>query len=341
MKTKKMLFKAAVCLMAVMFVFSSVSALAAEYVTYTTYDLDADLATVKTVVVGASGEVAYLAYNGDNPETEGAIFHIDQTTGTGNDVFEYTVDAEKIAASQTHSILVGTQTEGALEATPAALGTDYTLTVNFAGCKVVLRDTSNPEVADNTVTLETSGTVKVGNGNALVFEVTDVDTTYDASKVTAKLDDVAFDGTVIPTITGNAVLNITLGLAERDTEISEEEEAPTAAEKIVSVTDEYVNQSGDAIAVKKLTKFGKVALGTNGAADIIEYGIIISDDQGSEPLKVVGGGNELLEQTDGVFAIIVEGLDDEFEGTIKVKTFVTTANGTSEGVEYTYTDAVE
>ena len=334
MKTKKMLFKAAVCLMVVVFMFSSVSALAADYVTYTTYDLATGNATVKTVVTGVtSGEVAYLAYEGTDPEADGAIFHIDQTTGTGNDVFEYTVDADKIAASNVHAILVGTQEAGKLDVNTSTqkLGTDYELTVNFTGCKVVLTDVSNDDVTTNTVTLEESGSVvTVGNGNALVFEVTDVDSAYDASKVTATLDTVALEGTEF-TVSANAVLDITLGAAVRDTVISEEEEAPTAAETI-SVVDDYVNQSGDAIAAKALTKFGKITLGDEA---VIEYGIIITDSTDAE-LKVCGGGIELLEQTDGAFAIIVEGLEDEFEETLKVKTFVTTASGTSYGVEYTY-----
>lgn len=328
MKTKKMLFKAAVCLMVVMFVFSSVSALAADYVTTTTYNLDTGVATVKTLVTGATGEVAYLAYTGTDPEADGAIFHIDQLTATGNDAFEYTVDAAKVA--DTHSMLVGTSSEGKLstETEGVKFGTDFTLTVEVANCKLTLTDATDTTEAPNTKVFAENGTVTVGNGNKLTYAISDVAEGYDANSAVVTLNSVALDATEF-TVSADATLAVTLSEAKKETVASKEE---TVASGEAVVESAMTSATGEEVKADVLTKFGKVTLGDDA---VVEYGIIITDEDGNT-LKINGGDIAALATTDGAFAIIVEGLDGEFDGTYKVKTFVTTAAGTTYGAEYSY-----
>ena len=339
-----MLFKAAVCLMAVVIMmFSTVSALAAaDYYTTTTYNLTTGLATVKTTVTGATGEVAYLAYEGNNPEDDDAVFYIDQITATGvNDVFEYTVEAAKIDVSNTHSILVGTSSEGQLPTETEGvvkLGTDYELTVNFTGCKVVLTDNSVASATPNTVTLNKSGIVTVGNGNSLVWRVEDVDSAYDANTAKATLNGVSLDGNQV-VVSGNATLEITMDAAKKDTTIVvESSDAEIDAASCVSKDNAENPNTGEAVVIQRLTRMGTIVLGDD---DIEEYGIVITDASDNDTKRIIGGGNDLLKtHTNGKFAIIIEGVDGELDGTYYVQTFVKVKGVYQYGATYVYENGV-
>ena len=333
MKTKKMLFKAAVCLMVVMFVFSSVSALAADYYTTTTFNLVTGLATVRTTVTGASGEVAYLAYTGDDAEADDAIFYIDQVTGSGNDVFEYTVAAEKVTG--THAMLVGT-TDGKLatdDETVNYFGTDYTLTVNVENCELTLTDASNTEAVPNAKVFAEDGSVTVGNGNNLTYAVTDVKEGYDINTAVVTLNGEVIDGTSF-TVTADATLEVTVDVAKKVTEAAKET-APVEGEGVAEA-DPELNAGGEEVAIKALTKFGKIEMGDDA---VTAYGIIITDSE-DRTMTINGGNIDLLSATNGAFAIIIEGLADDFEDTLKIKTFVTVGETTTYGTEYTYTNGV-
>ncbi len=334
MKTKKMLFKAAVCLMAVAFVFSSVSALAADYYTTTIYKLGTNEVTVKTTVTDVTtGEIAYIAYTGEDPEAEGAIFHIDQKTSSSDNTFTYTTTADKI--SGTHAMLVGTQEAGKLstEVTDKAkFGTDFDLAITIENGSITLTDATSTEEVPNVATFDANGTLAVANGNILTYALEAAEG-YDAATAVVTYNGEVITETTLPAITADATLAVTFSEAKKATEAVKEEEV-VAAE---TVTEDTMKAEDDTdVTVDSLTKFGKIALGD---AAVAKYGIIISD--GTEEIEVLGGGIELLPQTEGAFAIVIQAEDGEFVGTYNVKTFVEDAEGNKTfGAEYTYVDGV-
>ncbi len=331
MKTKKMLFKAAVCLMAVVIMmFSTVSALAAvDYTTTTVYTLGSEDVTVKTTVTGVTaGEISYLVHTGAEP-TDETILHIDQITHGTTDTFSF--GTTKTALTDTHSVLVGTQEAGKVEPTDAlAKGTTtYTLTVNVENGTVAISDKAD---AENVVNVETTGTeVLVGNDNDLVIATTPA-TGYENGTVTVTLavgdgEAAVVEGTELGKLTGDAVLTIAYAEAETKTEIVVDPEG-AANDAVISTTQTADDDTE--VPVKAYTRFGKIA----NPAGLKEYGIIVIYDEADALADIAGnmvidgqyvdvlkGGNVADVEVSGLFAIVIEGLESEFVSDLYVRTY--------------------
>lgn len=341
-----MLFKAAVCLMAVVIMmFSTVSALAAvDYYTTTTYNLSTGEVTVKTTVtnVTANDEIAYIAYTGGNPETDGAIFYIDQKTADeGNNVFEYTADATKIA-DDTHVMLVGTANNGKLsddQTSAIKFGTDYTLTVVVTGGKVALADAA--DATNKTEVENKTATIKVGNGNEIIYQLTAAEGYDDTNPVVALVDAqgvaIAHENKTFE-VTGDATLTVTFAQTETETEIVKEIEV-NASEKNKTTTSYVNNNTQEEVRAEAITKFGTMTI---GSTQCDAYGIELSDTADFADKSVFKGTGSWTELTaaDGRFAIVIEGLEGEFNGDYYIRTFVTVGGKTTYGETFKYVDGV-
>ncbi len=347
MRTKKMLFKAAVCLMAVVIMmFSTVSALAAaDYYTTTTYNLSTGEVTVKTTVtnVAANDEIAYIAYTGGNPEDDDAIFYIDQITAEeGNNVIEYTAPAEKIA-DDTHVMLVGT-TAGKLsedQTDAIKFGTDYTLTVVATNGKVALADAA--DAANKTEVDNKTAEIKVGNGNEIIYQLTAAEGFDDTNPVVTLVDGqgaaIAHENKTFK-VTGDATLTVTFSKTETKTEAVEEEEVNDAEKELVDVTTNTNVNTGEVVETKAITKFGTMTIGDTACA---AYGIELSDTADFANKEVFNGLGTWADLTDknGRFAIVIEGTPEEFENvTYYIRTFVTVGDNTTYGKVFEYVNGV-
>lgn len=328
MKTKKMLFKAAVCLMAVMFVFSSVSALAADYITYTTYDLETENVTVKTVVSDvAAGEVAYLVHTGAEA-TDETIVHIDQISEAPYN-FEFTTT--KTELTDTHSVLVGTQDGKVIPSVALATGAvTYKLTVNVTNGSASISDKVN--VAD-VVNVDETAEIWVGNENDLLLGLT-ADDGFDTPVIT--LNDAEFTGAELGKLNADSVLNITFEKAVITPEIVEDDDQTVES---VVVPEEIKNEAGEVVGTKvSYSKFAKIS----APAGLTKYGIIVLNnvnglaDAALEAEMVVNGANVTTLEgalpetvaTSGLFAFVIEGLSTEFTNDLCIRTYAIFGEGT-------------
>ena len=329
----------------VIMMFSTVSALAAaDYYTTTTYNLTTGEVTVKTTVtdVTAKDEIAYIAYKGADPKADDAIFYIDQKTAEeGNNVFEYTTDAANIAES--HVMLVGTSSAGKLsndQTTAIKYGTDYELTVVVNGGTVTLTEKSN--ASNVSVTNETKK-VSVGNGNVITYGLAAADG-YDAANPAISLVDA--DGAEIVhedktfTVAGAATLTVTFTQTKTETAAVKENEV-NASEMSKVAVENITDAGNNPVEAEAITKFGSMTIGTVGPD---KYGIELSEDanfstENTSVFEGKGTWDELKAQT-GKFAIVIEGVKGEFDGTYYIRTFVTVGENTTYGKVFKYVDGV-